>query len=70
MNKYAVNEKAGESSEGNNQGAAIENNCEGRDSREMLSGLFVSKVVPVPMWGIGCSVGQRSKVRPVSWLLE
>ena len=28
MNKYTVNEKAGESSEGNNQGAAIENNCD------------------------------------------
>lgn len=33
MHKYTVNEKAVKSSKGNNQGAAIEDNCEGRDKQ-------------------------------------
>ena len=28
-------------------------------SREMLSGLFASKIILVPVWGVGCCAGRR-----------
>lgn len=61
INKYTINEKTVESSEGNNQGAAMKVTVKEGISREMLSGLFASKVVAVPMWGKGCGVGQKIK---------